>query len=140
MKALTIHQPWAELIVSGKKTVENRTWFTSHRGPLLIHAGKSRASLRLYGAADLKALEFGVAVGVVDVVGCVPLKEAPAAEFTEGPWCWVLRHARRLSRPVPLRGMPGLFDVRDDLLDWQGELHRLVPARVADELERRRQA
>lgn len=40
MKALTIWQPWAWLIVTGTKPVENRTWATDYRGPMLIHAGK----------------------------------------------------------------------------------------------------
>ena len=39
MRAITIRQPWAELIVRGDKDVENRSWRTRHRGPLLIHAG-----------------------------------------------------------------------------------------------------
>ena len=45
MKAITISQPWAHLIVRGEKRVENRTWPTEHRGPLAIHAGKSLAEL-----------------------------------------------------------------------------------------------
>ena len=39
MKALSVRQPWAELIVAGLKDVENRTWRTDYRGPVLIHAG-----------------------------------------------------------------------------------------------------
>lgn len=42
MKALTVCQPYASLIARGKKRVENRTWSTSYRGHLYIHAGKSR--------------------------------------------------------------------------------------------------
>ena len=34
MKALTIKQPWASLIVHGIKDIENRTWRTDYRGPL----------------------------------------------------------------------------------------------------------
>ena len=41
MKAISIRQPWAWLIVNGYKDVENRTWYTSHRGPLLICASKA---------------------------------------------------------------------------------------------------
>lgn len=40
MKALSINQPWAWLIVNGHKGVENRDWNTSYRGEFLIHAGK----------------------------------------------------------------------------------------------------
>ena len=41
MKALSIKQPWAWAIIHAGKNVENRTWATSYRGPLLIHAGKT---------------------------------------------------------------------------------------------------
>jgi hypothetical protein len=40
MKALTLHQPWASAIAEGIKAVETRSWATSYRGPLAIHAGK----------------------------------------------------------------------------------------------------
>lgn len=40
MRALSINQPWAWLIVNGYKAVENRDWNTSQRGEILIHAGK----------------------------------------------------------------------------------------------------
>ncbi len=38
-KALTLYQPWAQLVVLGIKTIETRSWSTSYRGPLAIHAG-----------------------------------------------------------------------------------------------------
>lgn len=38
MKTLSVQQPYATLICSGVKTVENRTWTTNHRGKILIHA------------------------------------------------------------------------------------------------------
>jgi len=41
IRALTIRQPWASLIAAGVKTIETRSWSTSYRGPLLIHAGKA---------------------------------------------------------------------------------------------------
>ncbi len=40
MKALSIMQPWAWLIVNGHKDIENRNWPTRFRGPVYIHAGK----------------------------------------------------------------------------------------------------
>src|SRR5215472_1457845 len=40
MKALSVRQPWAWLIVNGYKPVENRNWLTKFRGRLLIHAGQ----------------------------------------------------------------------------------------------------
>lgn len=38
MKALTIWQPWASLLVSGQKKHETRSWATTYRGPIAIHA------------------------------------------------------------------------------------------------------
>lgn len=38
MKALTLTQPWASLIMLGAKRIETRSWRTHYRGPLAIHA------------------------------------------------------------------------------------------------------
>lgn len=40
MKAITVIQPWATLLASGKKRYETRSWKTNYRGEVLIHAGK----------------------------------------------------------------------------------------------------
>jgi len=40
MKALTIWQPWASLLACGAKQYETRSWATSYRGPIAIHAAK----------------------------------------------------------------------------------------------------
>ncbi|WP_084604451.1 ASCH domain-containing protein [Desulfonatronum thioautotrophicum] len=40
--ALSIRQPWVELILPGHKTIEVRSWPTRHRGPLWLHAGMAR--------------------------------------------------------------------------------------------------
>lgn len=41
MKALTLHQPWATLVALGVKSIETRSWTTSHRGPIAIHAART---------------------------------------------------------------------------------------------------
>ena len=41
MKALTIKEPWATLIIDGYKKYEFRSWKTNYRGKILIHAGMS---------------------------------------------------------------------------------------------------
>lgn len=40
MKAITIWQPWASLLVSGRKRYETRSWATTYHGPIAIHAAK----------------------------------------------------------------------------------------------------
>jgi len=54
MKALSIRQPWAWLIIHGGKDIENRTWLTKYRGRILVHAsqGMSRPE---YEAAKIVA-------------------------------------------------------------------------------------
>ena len=40
MKALTIKEPWATLIIEGYKEYEFRSWQTKYRGKIYIHATK----------------------------------------------------------------------------------------------------
>jgi activating signal cointegrator 1 len=39
VKILTLTQPWASLVALGAKHIETRSWSTSYRGPIAIHAG-----------------------------------------------------------------------------------------------------
>src|SRR5947207_1541600 len=100
MKAVSVHQPWAWAILSAGKTVENRTWATRHRGPLLIHAGRARKSYQRQDAAAWRVLygvelpawddlTTGAIVGVVDVVDCV--RVGPGGDLGEhGTSAWAL--------------------------------------------------
>lgn len=130
MKALTICQPYANLIAFGQKRVENRTWPTNYRGRLLIHAGKSREWLdddgdgmdRRYGL-DIAEMPFGAVVAVATLVECASYGRIEMKDFdreypwlrehehTEGPWCWILADVERLAKPFPARGALGLFDI-----------------------------
>ena len=136
MKALTICNPYPELILRGLKRVENRTWYTSYRGPLLIHAGKSRKWLSLSedGTRDeefdiaLSEMSFGAIVGIAHLDTCVPISDIRNGhadqeypwlrlhEHCEGPWCWVLSGVRRFE-PFPYKGAMGLFDVPMEVVD-----------------------
>ena len=81
MKALTIKQPWATLIMQGDKRFEFRSWQTKYRGDLLIHAGKGidkEAMKRL--AKYLPAeLPYGKILGKVKLVDCIKMSQ----EFKE---------------------------------------------------------
>ncbi len=122
MKALTIRQPWAQLIVIGIKDVENRTWQTRHRGPLLIHAGlrADRAGEQWY--RDLLAeeeivwpdpLPTGAIVGAVQLVDCVTKSDR---DWFDGPYGWLLAKPLSFAAPIPFTGRLGLYDVPDELL------------------------
>lgn len=135
MKAITICQPYAHLIVTGVKRVENRTWGTRVRGRVAIHAGKSRQWLNFSQDKSrdqaynvpLADMAFGAVIGTVNVVACLPIDEIRRGqhdeqfpwlrghEHAEGPWCFVLENARRID-PVPLAGKLGFFFISDDLI------------------------
>lgn len=75
MKAITIKQPWAWAIIFAGKDIENRSWYTKYRGPLLIHAGAAyRADITLprgVHAPDRSELDASAIVGMVDLVDVV---------------------------------------------------------------------
>ena len=48
MKALTIKEPWATLIIEGYKEYEFRSWKTNYRGKILIHEHSLKLSLKLF--------------------------------------------------------------------------------------------
>ena len=52
MKAITIYQPWASLIACGAKRFETRSWATSYRGPIAIHAGLKYINCFMEGFAE----------------------------------------------------------------------------------------
>lgn len=115
LRALSVRQPWAWLIVSGLKDVENRSRRTHYRGPLLIHAGLSLDSYTEENIEWLQAkyqvqipqkLDTGGIVGIVDVVDCVDNHESQW--FNDGNLGWVFTNPRRLKFR-PCRGALGLF-------------------------------
>jgi activating signal cointegrator 1 len=133
VKALTICQPYAELICRKLKRVENRNWSTSYRGPLLIHAGKSRKWMTTkYGISE-DEMAFGAIVGICDLVDCLSVNVGPHGLFNDpaaysrwpwlrghehisGPNCLVIDNVRRIKEPVPYRGAQGFFEVPDHIL------------------------
>lgn len=113
VKALTICQPYAEMIVRGEKVIENRTWPTRYRGPLLIHAGKSRSWLDDDDEQLYPGMVFGAIVGRCQLVDCLRLEALPFSLqscHANGPWCWVLEDIERFDVPIPCSGSQGLWD------------------------------
>lgn len=119
MKALTICQPYAELIARREKPIENRTWPTAYRGQIAIHAGKSRDWLDDVDEEYHPNMAFGAVVAIANLVDCLRVERLPenlrGNEHANGPWCFVLRDVRRLAKPIPWRGAQGLWDVPAEL-------------------------
>ena len=142
MKCLTICQPYASLIVTPQallpvgqvqKRIENRRWSTLYRGPLLIHAGKSREWFDGYDEI-FPDVPFGAIVGCVELVGCVPRVDLGFPSMVEkypwaldhvhmsGPYCWILEDPVMFEMPIPFTGKQGLFEVDDSVIKEAGTL------------------
>ncbi|MBG6287718.1 ASCH domain-containing protein [Pseudomonas nitroreducens] len=118
MKALSIRQPWAWLVVNGFKPIENRDWPTRYRGRFLVHASKGMTRDEYEDARDLAhelgitipaphELERGGIVGEATITGCVDHSASP---WFFGKFGFALVDAKQLPFR-PLKGQLGFFDV-----------------------------
>ncbi len=117
MKALSIRQPWAWLIVNGYKDIENRTWPTRFRGRVCVHAptlldpGWFPALVAEVRSREIDVpanLALGALVGEVDIVGCVTESTSP---WFVGPYGFDLSNPLAYDSPVPCLGKLGFFEV-----------------------------
>jgi len=133
MKAINLHQPWAELIISGKKRIELRKTRISHRGILGIRATKTVLDGECQ-KHNLKGedLVTGAIIGTVELVDVIPMDNQNWRELREqhlvdsatpGSWKygWRLVNPIRLARPILYRGMPGMFEIPDEIADQIAE-------------------
>jgi len=129
MKAITLWQPWATLIAIGVKPFETRSWSTRYRGPIAIHAGKTREGLdlcrglpeierALTGAGfTLDTLPLGVVVCTARLVACRPTEQVVAegladafGDYSSSRFAWHLVDIQPLEPPVPTAGKQGLWE------------------------------
>ncbi len=129
IKAITVHQPWAELIALGAKRLETRSWNPKWRGTLVIHAGKTLlvdgfdrvflSLLRDVGIHDLRKLPLGAAVAVCElravyrteeVIDRIDERERKFGNYGPGRAAWHLVNVRPLLPPIPVKGQQGLWD------------------------------
>lgn len=124
MKALSIRQPWAWLIIHGGKDIENRTWSTKLRGRVLVHAAKGMTCEEYLHAChtaweinpqiavpNRSALNYGGIIGSVEIVDCVTQTTSP---WFIGPHGFALRRPQPLSF-IPIKGKLGFFDCSETL-------------------------
>jgi hypothetical protein len=118
--ALSIRQPWAELIISGRKDVELRNWTDRYRGVVWLHTGAK--------SDDVAEARFGLRNqfrgGLVGFAELVEIRmmtfrlfrswEGRHLDFSPFPhdrdlYGWNLANAVRLARPQPCKGALKLF-------------------------------
>ena len=120
MRALSIRQPWAWLIIHGGKDIENRSWRTHRRGRIWVHASSKAVTAAEYeefsgicrqrgirGYPAREDFKIGGIVGSVEIVDCVT--ESRSFWFG-GEYGFVLKNAR-LTRFRAMKGRLGFFEV-----------------------------
>lgn len=154
MKALSLLQPWASLIAIGAKRWETRSWRTSYRGEIAIHAsqrfGKELfhisteepflSTLSEAGIATPSGIPRSAIIAVANIVEVIPtgtlfsLNSLPdTAEFEEefgnyepGRFAWKLENVRRLKTPVPCGGALSIWSVPDETANAISDQLRLT--------------
>ena len=123
-RALTVRQPWATWIALKAKDVENRTWATKRRGPILIHAGlafEEDAWDHPAVASKLPALvsvPTGVIIAAASIVDCHEAAGccAPWGDQSPGVFHWALAEVHPLVAPVSCSGTLSFWRPDADVL------------------------
>lgn len=132
MYALTLWQPWAELVVSGEKLIENRPWMPPAfvGDGFLIHAGKKWDKDGLGMIEEMRGspppprndCSFGSVIGFARCSVIVTSEDAAESaapghgKWFMGPYGWVLHDVQRIA-PIPCRGYQKFWRVPEDVND-----------------------
>lgn len=121
--ALSIRQPWAWAILYAGKDIENRSWSTSFRGPVCIHASKGMTRREYDEFEGVYAMDWrvptipepqqllrGGIVGTAEIVGCVNRSSSP---WFFGTWGFVIANAQPVDF-IPCKGALGFFGWKPD--------------------------
>ena len=128
MKALTIKEPWATLIISGYKKYEFRSWKTNYRGELYIHTSlkkipKNDERIReLVNLLKDKDIKYGYIIAKCNLVDCIYMDEEfinkiktenpteyKCGEYAVGRYAWVLKDIRKIE-PIQAKGHLGIWN------------------------------
>ena len=125
MKVLTIKEPWASLIINGYKKYEFRSWKTSYRGKILIHAGKSleKEMLKKLNNYNLECIS-GAIIGEAEIVDCILVNTQLDNELRNidsivygnnhiGSYAWKLENVKKYNKPIYINGKLGLWNYEE---------------------------
>lgn len=129
IKVLSITEPYATLIKENKKTIETRSWKTSYRGELYIHASSTKVpkqykeNIELMNLVDDKEYNFGKIICKCELVDCIymtkdfvnDMKENNYQEYIcgvyeVGRYAWILKNIKILEIPITAQGHLGIWD------------------------------
>lgn len=122
MKCLSVSQPFADLIISGKKSIELRSWNTNYRGEFLIHAP---IKIRVKDCKRLKInkkLVTGAIVGKAILNDVKKYNSSKEIELDKKlhfankdsykkKYGFILKKAKSFRIPIPCKGKLGFFEI-----------------------------
>lgn len=127
--AMSIRQPWLDMIVRGVKTLELRTWTNAMRGQIALHAAKKidHATARFYGYKKPWLLPRGKVVALAEIVDIFELDEEswikelgrhrqPLPYYGRGTYAVQLAQVQTLAHPITLRGRLKFFPLPPDVV------------------------
>jgi predicted transcriptional regulator len=120
MKCLSLKQPYAELLISGKKTIELRNWNTSFRGKFLVHASKN---IDKDLGIDYNKVTRGAIIGSAVLYDVKQYRNkldleldknkhlADIKKFGFRRYGFMIKNAHRFRRSIPYPGILKFFEV-----------------------------
>ncbi len=126
MKCLSICQPFAELIVQGKKTIELRKWNTKFRGEFLVHAAKNILEEDCNRMKiSPKTVTTGAIIGKVNLVDVKKYdsdkelkadkkKHHSVSDNTKNKYGFILENPKKLRVPIEYMGKLNFFEFHPD--------------------------
>lgn len=103
MKALSLKEPWASLVLQGRKTIETRVWKTDYRGDILFCCSQNP-----------KSEISGKAFAIVELSYCRPMEKkdekAACCKVYPRAYSWILKNIRPIEQ-FPVKGKLSLFEL-----------------------------
>ncbi|XP_068596209.1 activating signal cointegrator 1 [Brachionichthys hirsutus] len=141
---LSMHQPWASLLVRGIKRVEGRTWYTPHRGRLWIAAAAKKPTPQeiaeveaMYRHVHKKEPRFPDAYPTSCLLGCVNVTDclsqdqfreqfSDTCEESASPFVFICSNPQELLVKFPMKGKHKIWKLESQ--DHQGAKKGLFPS------------
>ena len=140
MKVLSLTEPYATLIKEKTKRIETRSWKTSYRGELYIHASntkipkKYRENQELMSLVKNKDYPYGQIICKAKLVDCIKMtkdwiekikkenkKEYLSGIYEEGRYAWILEDIEILNHPIYAKGSLNVWTFNEESMKGQLE-------------------
>lgn len=136
MKAISLWQPYAQALALGVKRYETRSWGTTFRGQVAIHAARTTHQFRFPDVIEalrvlakecpmaqlstIQDLPLGAVVGVVQIMDCfrigavlppdVTEVEKALGDWRQGRFAWKVQSLLVCHPPIPYKGKQGMWE------------------------------